>query len=200
MSDLEPIEMDDEPDRLSALAAAVRGKGRGSSADRLERALLIAGSVLLPLGALLVLLGWYGAARTPYLFEQIPYLISGGLLGGGLLAAGGLLYVGSWMSKLADVQREEGEKTRDMLSGLRDDLRMLPHAMIQSDGSSNGNGRSVFAPPLGLVATRTGTMYHVEGCSVVAGRSDLREVSGEEDDLKPCKLCQPEAQRAAFSG
>jgi len=185
----------------SGTSSAAKSTGQRPVLDwTIDKIMSVLAVIMLPLGAALVLLGWWGAAHTGFVFEQIPYLISGGLLGGGLLAAGGLLYVGSWMSKLADVQREEGEKTRDMLSGLRDDLRMLPHAMIQSDGSSNGNGRSVFAPPLGLVATRTGTMYHVEGCSVVAGRSDLREVSGEEDDLKPCKLCQPEAQRAAFSG
>lgn len=153
-------------------------------------------AILLPLGVALILLGWWGAAHTPFVFEQIPYLISGGLLGAGLLVAGGLLYVGSWMSKLAEVQREEAEKTRDMLSGLRDELRMLPHSMGPLEVSSNG--RSALAPPRGLVATRTGTMYHVEGCSVVAGRSDLRDVTGDEGDLKPCKLCQPEAQRATL--
>ena len=164
----------------------------------IDKIMSVLAAIFLPVGVALVLLGWWGAAHTPFVFEQIPYLISGGLLGAALLTAGGLIYVGSWMSKLAEVQREEGEKTRDMISGLRDDLRMLPHAMGSMDGGSS-NGRSIFAPPLGLVATRSGTMYHVEGCSVVAGRTDLREVSGDEEGLKPCKLCQPEAQRAALS-
>ena len=161
----------------------------------IDRIMSVLAAVLLPTGAVLVVLGWWGAAHTPFVFEQIPYMISGGLLGVGLLTAGGLLYIGSWLSRLADVQREEGEKTRDMLSGLRDDLRMMPHAMGGSmDG--NGAGRSVFAPRPNLVATRTGSMYHVEGCSVVAGRNDLREVTGDEDGLKPCKLCQPDAEHA----
>jgi hypothetical protein len=164
----------------------------------IDRIMAVLASVMLPVGVVLVVLGWWGAARTPFVFEQIPYMISGGLLGVGLLTAGGLLYVGSWLSKLAEVQRDEGEKTRDMLSGMRDDLRMLPHAMGGSmDG--NGSGRSIFTPRPNLVATRTGSMYHVEGCSVVAGRNDLREVTGDEEGLKPCKLCQPDAEPAMSS-
>ena len=34
----------------------------------------------MPLGVVFVLLAWYGAAHTTRVFEQIPYMISGGLL------------------------------------------------------------------------------------------------------------------------
>jgi len=44
-----------------------------------DRTLLTVGSILMPLGAVLVLLAWYGSAHTTRLFEQIPYLISGAL-------------------------------------------------------------------------------------------------------------------------
>ena len=165
----------------------------------IDRIMSVLAAILLPVGVALILLGWWGAAHTPFVFEQIPYMISGGLLGLGLLTAGGLLYVGSWLAKLADVHREEGEKTRDMLSGMRDDLRMIPHAVGGSSVDGNGSGRSPWAPQPTFVATRTGTMYHVEGCSVVAGRDDIREVSGNEDGLKPCKLCQPHAEPAMSS-
>jgi hypothetical protein len=40
---------------------------------------------------LLVILGWAGAAGTPLLFERIPYLISCGLLGLGLIFCGGFV-------------------------------------------------------------------------------------------------------------
>src|SRR5438128_2494785 len=42
-------------------------------------------------GIVLVLLGWYGAAYTNILTEQIPYLISGGLLGLGLIIVAGIM-------------------------------------------------------------------------------------------------------------
>ena len=39
--------------------------------------LAVAGGVLMPLGVLLVIAGWYGAAHTTRLFEEIPYLLFG---------------------------------------------------------------------------------------------------------------------------
>ena len=66
-----------------------------------EQVLAIVSAVLLPLGLAVMLLGWYGAAHTPYLFEQVPYLISGGILGLGLAVVGGLIYFGSWVARSA---------------------------------------------------------------------------------------------------
>ena len=65
--------------------------GKGS----LDGVLGVASAVLLPLGLALIVLGWYGAAHTPYLFEQVPYLISGGLLGLGLAVVGGFVIGGA---------------------------------------------------------------------------------------------------------
>ena len=148
----------------------------------IARVMAILATLMLPAGVVTILLGWYGAAHTPFVFEQIPYLISGGLMGVGLLVAGGLLYVGSWMARLADVQRTESEKTRETLRGVRQELEYLP-------GLVGGGGAP--ATQQAFVATRTGTMFHLPDCSVVSGRQDLRNVSGEEPGLTPCKLCGP---------
>ena len=67
--------------------------------------MLLIGAGLMPLGVLVILLGWYGAAHTPYVFEQVPYLISGGVLGLALVVAGGLLYFGYLLTRLAIEQR-----------------------------------------------------------------------------------------------
>lgn len=88
-----------------------------------ERALAVASAVLLPLGLALILLGWYGAAHTPYLFEQLPYLISGGLLGLGLSVVGGLIYFGSWVARGAAEQRRQNEEVAGLLREIREDLR-----------------------------------------------------------------------------
>src|SRR4051812_39454030 len=85
--------------RLQRLAESVRGLGRTRRGITLDRWLLIGGGVLLPLGIVLVLLGWYGAAHTGRLFEQIPYLISGGLLGLALVVAGGVCCFGCWVTR-----------------------------------------------------------------------------------------------------
>src|SRR5438270_7645506 len=74
-----------------------------------ERWLAIAGGVLMPLGVILVLIGWYGAAHTTRLFEEIPYLISGGMLGICLSGIGAALYFGYWLTRLVSGQRETVE-------------------------------------------------------------------------------------------
>ena len=44
------------------------------------------------LGFVAVVFGWYGASHSAYLFQEIPYLISGGLLGVALVTGGGFLF------------------------------------------------------------------------------------------------------------
>lgn len=51
--------------------------------------------LLIGLGALLLLLGWLGASGTPYVEAQIPYVISGGLAGLGLIGLGATLWLSS---------------------------------------------------------------------------------------------------------
>lgn len=142
-------------------------------------------ALMLPVGVVVVLLGWWGAAHTPFVFEQIPYLISGGLLGIGLLMAGGLLYLGSWLARLAEQQRKEGEELRGVIVALRTQIERLPAALAPSETAAVATGT--------FVATKTGTMFHRSDCSIVAGRPDLRQVNAD-DGLTPCKICQPTAQ------
>ena len=63
--------------------------------------LFVAGAVLLPGGLVVIGLGWYGTAHTPYEYDQNAYLISGGILGLGITFVGGFLYFGSWLARLA---------------------------------------------------------------------------------------------------
>jgi hypothetical protein len=54
-----------------------------------------------------MLLGWVGAARTAREIEQIPYLISGGIVGLGLVLLGGLLLVSTfWVAVLRKLHGE----------------------------------------------------------------------------------------------
>src|SRR5579872_3913493 len=77
------------PDRLAGLAQAIDHARRGPRLD-VRKGLLLAGSIALGLGVVAIVLGWYGAAHSPYLFQEVPYVISGGLLGVALVAGGGL--------------------------------------------------------------------------------------------------------------
>lgn len=143
-----------------------------------DRTLAVVAAVLLPLGLLVILLGWYGAAHTPYLFEQVPYMISGGLVGLALVTGAGLLYFGSWVARSAGAQQRAAEETLSLLREIRDGL-----GGARSAATANGH--------TGFVATARGSMWHRPDCAVVAGREDLREVGPDGDGLKPCALCDP---------
>jgi len=83
--------------------------------------LLVVGSVVTSLGLLLVALGWLGASHTIYVFEQIPYLISGGILGGCLVVAGCLTYFAYWVTKV----HQQSRRAADSLERMEDLMRQL---------------------------------------------------------------------------
>lgn len=85
--------------------------------------MLVVGAVGIALGLLLVALGYLGASHTIYVFEQIPYLISGGIFGGCLVVAGSLAYFGHWLTKVhADSRRAASslERMEQLLAVLVD--------------------------------------------------------------------------------
>ena len=81
---------------LTDRATKLRGK---TSTDR-SKALFVVGGAAVSLGLAMVLMGYLGASHTIYVFEQIPYLISGGILGGCLVIAGGFCYFAFWLTRL----------------------------------------------------------------------------------------------------
>jgi len=88
------------------LASGLTRLRRRASMLPTERWLAIAGGVLMPLGVVLVVIGWYGAAHTSRLFEEVPYLISGGLLGIVLSTIGAALYFGYWLTRIVAGERQ----------------------------------------------------------------------------------------------
>ena len=168
----------------------------GSNDDRLEdphlangsgeKGLMYIGGVALFGGIIAILIGWFGASHTPNVFEQIPYMISGGLLGLGLIFVGGSFYFSYWITRMVRENRESREeavKAYRTMSEMAELLAAVLRGEDEEGASSNGEGR--------FVATAEGTMYHRPDCSIVAGRSDLRRVSPEESGLEPCRMCNP---------
>ena len=163
------------------LTEALAGVRRRSQLVVTERWLMVAGAVMMPLGVAFTLLGWYGAAHTTRLFEQVPYLVSGGILGLGLIVIGGACYFGYWVSRQVGNQRE-------MLDTLvRIEERLSAGVAAPTDNGDAGGSRG--GPP--LYATKTGTMYHRADCPVVLNRpsSELRTVRAGEKGLTPCRIC-----------
>jgi hypothetical protein len=122
------------PDPDDATGAGRRARFRdavGRLADRststdLVRWMLVPGSVCVLLGLVAIGLGWYGAANTAREIEQIPYLISGGVLGLALVLLGGLLLVSTfWVAILRKLQQEANDRSDASVADLEDRVTTL---------------------------------------------------------------------------
>lgn len=168
-------------------------KVRARRSIPIENWLMIAGGALVFAGILLIILGWVGASRTPYVFEQVPYLISGGLLGVALAIVGGLAYFAYWMTQQVRSSAEQSEATRQALGRIEELLAAGAGAATNGThpaGSAKGTNGKRF------VITGKGTMFHRPDCVVVAGKPGTKAVAGTEKGLVPCKICDPLAVSA----
>ena len=145
-----------------------------------ERILAILAGVLVPLGVILVLVGWHGASRTPNTYEQIPYLISGGELGSTLALVGALCYFAHWLTALVKEHRAQGAAIVAAIVHLEE--------VVAQIGTGSGSTPSPSGPA--LVRTARGTLAHHPECSVVAGKQGLRPVAPGAG-LARCQLCLP---------
>jgi len=188
------------------LATGIRGLRTRTATGALDRWLLVAGGILLPLGIVFVILGWVGAARTPLLFEQIPYVISGGLLGASLVFCGGFIYFAYWQAvEVRDGRaqhRQLLEHHRDLLGALERIESALaagpvarttpgPAARATPGPAARATPGPARAAATELVATEKGSLFHRPDCPVVTGRGHLRTVTAGERALRPCAICDP---------
>jgi hypothetical protein len=108
--------------RLQLLATAVEGTRRRQRTD-IRKVMLVVGALAMGLGIVSVVLGWYGASHSTYLFQQIPYVISGGILGASLVAGGGFLFFAAWLVRMMDEGRRQSARLLDVLSSIDASLR-----------------------------------------------------------------------------
>lgn len=143
---------------------------------RAPQVLSLVGAVLALVGFLLILVAWNGTAHTPLVFEQIPYLVSGGQLGTALVVTGGFLFFSSWLTVLVQDQRETHRLLGEILA-----------TQLASTSPRRVSTR--------LVATAHGDMAHRDTCRVVAGRTDLRP--GDLATMRACGICAPDEPATA---
>ena len=128
----------------------------------------VLGFTLIALGAVLLVLGYLGVSDSPYVSEQLSYIVSGGLGGLFLLGAGATLLI------LADLHDEwrKLDRVEAMLSG------QIPFPV---QPRTNG-----VAPGL--------TRYHRAGCPSVAGMA-VRPLERRSipSGLAPCHLCDADS-------
>lgn len=149
--------------------------------QRLGTTVLIALGFIL-VGFIAIGLAWNGAAGVDYVQGQVPYLISGGVLGLALIGIGGVI-----------VLFEAGRRVTQRLDERLDRLAEVIGA--GSLGSSNGSApKQPAAPPAKDAVVIGDASFHRQGCRLVEGKSELIYASiddARDRGLKACRVCDP---------
>jgi hypothetical protein len=152
--------------RLASETARLRSNS-GSSADRTFQ---LVGGVLLLLGLLAILAGWYGVSHTARAWKQTPYLVSGGFLGLAFVFAGGFAYFAFWLTKLVEQTHRQTavlERIEQALTGAAD---------------TTDEDRLVVAPP---------GVLHRSSCPLLLGKTDIRPFQSKRDaKAGACPVCE----------
>lgn len=132
---------------------------------------------LMAAGFLLIVLAWNGAASVDFVQGQIPFLISGGVAGLGLIG-GGLT-----LALIQELRRSTGA-----IAARIDTLTELV------SGGLAPAGAGPTAVPAGDQVVAGRTSYHRASCHLIEARSDVQRmgVGGAVDrGLAPCRICEP---------
>jgi hypothetical protein len=172
------------PSRSAQLVDRVRRRWAGM-AGRIGLGLAV-------LGFLVILVGWNGAAGLDYVSGQIPYLLSAGAGGLGLVIVGAALLV-------AESNRRDRAVLERQLQELNASIARLAAATSAVAGNgygtqtaSSGGRRRAQSQQAMVVAGRTS--FHVASCHLIEGRTDGIRMSRDDavaEGLSPCRVCAP---------
>jgi hypothetical protein len=165
-------------------------RGEGDGFDLRNTWQVAVGAVLMPLGLVVILIAWYGAAHASHVQQQIPYMVSGAFIGLGLMIVGGLLYWAHWLYRVYD---QADLHHQDLLRQQDEHMRALIEAVTGAQANGNGTRRAPAAKASSFVATGSGTNYHRPDCPVVSrSRRNVRTVSTRDvERMQPCRICDP---------
>jgi len=135
------------------------------------------------LGVIALLIGWAGTADEVFVSRQVPFLISGGLGGLGLIVIGGVL--------LATHDLYGYAERLDRVERKVDDI----HRALVAAGPLDVPAEE---PASEVVVLPRGSTYHRAGCAAVQGKDTERldALGATRDGLSPCKLCSPDGRVA----
>lgn len=153
-------------DGLATEAARLRSR-RSLPVDRWFQ---LAGAVLLGVGLVAIIGGWYGVSHTAREWRQMPYLISGGLFGLALVVIGAAGYLAFWLTRLIEqVHRQTAalERIEQVFGG----------------GGTLAEDEKILVAPPGIL--------HRSGCPLLVGKTDLRVPTKRDKGLRTCPVCEP---------
>jgi len=128
--------------RLTEGADELVNTGGRPSVFRRDHFLLSVSAVLMTLGIAVIIIGWAGAARATLVEEQLPYVISGGLLGVALAVIGALTLFTHWLTvSIRESRAQEAARRRDHTE-LIDALQSVTTALAAQEETRNGSAGS----------------------------------------------------------
>ncbi|MBK5227677.1 MAG: hypothetical protein JJE05_04140 [Actinobacteria bacterium] len=146
--------------------------------DRRVRTGRMLGLLFVAGGFIAIAKGWDGASNLVRVDSQLPYLLSGGFMGVGLIATGCTLLVLASMRSERQAQSKQFEDMATLLS------RTLGR-MSAPAGATGPEAVQVLAGP---------ETYHLPGCRVLEGKPDLPAITVSQaasEGLAPCRSCEP---------
>ena len=147
-------------------------------ADRRVRLGRILGLGFIAGGFAVFYFAWDGAASINFAQGQIPYLLSGGFLGLGLVITGVALIFLSTVRSERQLMTDRFDEMARLLS------RNLSRMQFSSNGSGSTNGQVVAGA----------TTYHRAECKILEGKDGLTTVTVEQaaaEGLERCRVCNP---------
>lgn len=136
------------------------------------------GIALAAIGLIAIAFGWNGAAGQLSTLAQLPYILSGGLIGIAFVILGAAMLI---------------------VQGAREDRAILEAKLdLLAEAFLEGQGRAPKANAPGDVSglvVAGSASYHVPGCRLVDGREEtnyLTPAEAQTQSLKPCRVCQPD--------
>lgn len=132
-------------------------------------------------GFFVILVAWNGAAGLDYTQGQLPYLISGGVGGLGLIVIGGALIV-------AESNRRDRAVLEAQLAELVAAVERLSSGAVVTGAST----ATVVSSGDAVVAGRSS--FHDPSCHLVESRPDAAQMPRDQAEaagLRPCRVCNP---------
>jgi len=130
-------------------------------------------------GFILIAIAWNGSAGVDYPQGQIPYMISGGLSGIGLVFFGAA-------SMLMRTMKEANARQLEQLESLSE----ATHRLAALVGMTS-NGSHTETQDLVMIGKAS---FHLPTCRLVEKRDASAKVPREEAErkgLEPCRVCNP---------
>lgn len=135
------------------------------------------------LGFLVIFFGWNGAASQDYLPAQMPYLLSGGAAGLGIVVIGAAMMI---------VQNHRMDRVR--LEAVLE--RLVAASERQGTSAAALNGHATPGSPVGIggYVVAGETSYHRLECNLPQARDAAQVVPLQDvmtSSLEACRVCKP---------